>query len=359
MTDVPNLYSFATKELAQDATLAYILSWAQPAYRESHRRLHGLGTAMLHALLASKIDETGVPIVTSLDVKTQVDRIDVLARINDENQSGLVLLVEDKVRTHEHSNQIERYIETAEKHYPNRQIVPVYMKTGNASPLYLPSKETCGRFLRYDILEVLDRFYDTGDTVVDNFYAHLQIWENETNSYLEVPVSEWHKNWMRYEGFYIELENRMVSEPRWKCGGWKYVSNPAGGFLCFTFAWNKTARKLYEIAIYLQIESATRLTLRLGEWSGPGVRAPFMYDVLRLLEDRSREAGDVRIRNAGRFRGGGSAAVADITFGDEEDSYLALDNKGIVDMDTTMRRLDRARELVVEIADCLHRSCPD
>ena len=36
MYDVPNLYSFATKELDQDATLAYILAWAKPAYRESH-----------------------------------------------------------------------------------------------------------------------------------------------------------------------------------------------------------------------------------------------------------------------------------------------------------------------------------
>ena len=358
MADVPNLYSFATKELAQDATLAYILAWARPAYRESHPRLHGLGTAMLHALLATKIGETGVSTITSLDVNTQVDRIDVLARINDENQSGLVLLVEDKVGTHEHSNQIERYIETAEKHHPNRKIVPVYMKTGNASRLRLPSEETCGRFLRRDILEVLDRFPDTGDTIVDNFRAHLQIWENETNSYLEVPASEWYKNWKRYEGFYIELENRMVKEHRWNCGGWEYVSNQSGGFLCFTFAWHWTAREPYQIATYLQIASATRLTLRLGEWEGPGIRAPFMYEVLTLLKDRCREDEGIGIKKAGRFRGGGSAAVAEITFGDE-DGYLALDYRGTVDVDTTMRHLDRARELVVDIASCLHRPCPD
>ena len=54
MYDVPNLYSFATKELAQDATLAYILAWAKPVYRESHPRLHRLGTDMLRALLATK-----------------------------------------------------------------------------------------------------------------------------------------------------------------------------------------------------------------------------------------------------------------------------------------------------------------
>ncbi len=70
MDNVPNLYSFATKELAQDATLAYILEWARPTYRESHPRLHELGTDMLHALLATRISEIDVPTITSLNVET-------------------------------------------------------------------------------------------------------------------------------------------------------------------------------------------------------------------------------------------------------------------------------------------------
>ena len=157
-SNTPNLFHYATKELAQDAALAYILAWARPTYRESHPRLHRLGTAMLRSLLATWTGETDLPAVTSLDVKMQVKRIDLLVLINDENEDGLVLLVEDKVDTREHSKQIERYIETAKKHYPNREIVPVYVKTGNASRQSLPSEEQCGRFLRRDLLDVLDRF---------------------------------------------------------------------------------------------------------------------------------------------------------------------------------------------------------
>ena len=99
-SNVPNLFRYATKELAQDAALAYILVWAKPAYCESPPPLHWLGTAMLRALLATKIGETAVPTVTSLEVETQVEHIDVLALINDENEDGLVLLIEDKVETH-------------------------------------------------------------------------------------------------------------------------------------------------------------------------------------------------------------------------------------------------------------------
>ena len=33
MSNVPNLYSFATKELAQDVTVAYILAWGRLVYQ--------------------------------------------------------------------------------------------------------------------------------------------------------------------------------------------------------------------------------------------------------------------------------------------------------------------------------------
>ena len=353
MYDVPNLYSFATKELAQDATLAYILAWAKPEYREFHACLHRLGTDMLRALLAKY--ETNVPAVTSLDVETQSDRVDVLVRINGENEDGLVLLVEDKLGTHEHSNQIERYIETAEKKYSNREIVPVYVKTGNVSQANLPPKDECGRFLRRDLLDVLDRFPDTGDTIVDNFRAHLQVWENETISYRTEPFSKWGDKCV--EGFYIELENRMAKDPQWNDPGWEYTNNPAGGFYCFYFGENTIALKPYEVTMYLQIEGAHRLTVRLSEKRGPGVRKKLMDEVLELLESKAqfeskdRQGDDIGIKKAGRFRGGATAAVAEVTFGDE--NSIALTDGGIVDMDATMQRLARVREFTGRLRSLL------
>ena len=354
MTELPNLYSFATKELAQDAMLAYIIAWARPVYGESHPHLHRLGTDMLHALLAAKIGEVGVPTVTSLHVATQVHRIDVLARINDENKNGLILLVEDKVETDERSNQIESYIETAKKRYPNRTIVPVYMKTGNVSRRQLPSEGKCGRFLRLQLLDILKRYPDTCDTIVDNFRTHLQGWENETNSYRDVPVCEWKGKPRGCEGFYTELETRLLKSWGADCCGWEYVNNPAGRFCAFVFAENSMVQEP-RVSIYLQIEDATRLTVRLGDWSGPGIRAPIMYEVLELLEDSAPQADAVRIKKAGRFRGGGSGAVAEITFGDE-DGYLAQKDGGIVDMEATMQRLVRVRDFVAEVASLRYRS---
>ena len=229
----------------------------------------------------------------------------------------------------------------------------MYLKTGNASWRQLPSEEKCGRFLRRQLLEVLTRFPDTGDTIVDNFRSHLQGWEDETDSYRDAPVSEWGTKPRRCEGFYTELEQRMWKSWGTNCCGWEYVNNPAWGFYAFVFA-ESTMVQEPRVSMYLQIEDATRLTVRLGNWSGPGIRAPIMYEVLGLLEDNAPHADAVRIKKAGRFRGGGSGAVAEITFGDE-DGYLARKDGGIVDMEATMQRLVCVRDFVAEVASRHHR----
>ncbi len=347
----PNLYSFATKELAQDATIAYILAWADPDYRDHYPRLHELGDALLRALLATKLNDSEIPSVRSVDIETQVDRIDVLVRINDDNPDGLVLLIEDKVNTHEHSNQVDNYIKKVEGRY-DRPVVAVYLKTGNACMANLPDQQQCGRFLRQDLLGVLNDFADISDTVIDNFRSHLQQWEDETNSFSSVPLGEWDEGlkWHSIQGLYRALESRIDRiDDVW----WDYTPNAAGGFQFFAFISDSIKEEGIEINVYLQIEDATRLTLRLGIWDGSNkVRSELMYKVLEIAQETAAGKYPFKIQKAGRFRGGKSAAVAEITFGSiDGDGYLELDKDGIIDMDQTIRRLDMAKEFVGNICN--------
>ena len=110
MTKSPNLFSFATKELAQDAAIAYILDWANPEYRNSHPTLRKMGAAMLKALLKTIFNARSdsviprieteqadmiqrlindVDSIRSLEVKTQFERVDILVRIKDESENGI------------------------------------------------------------------------------------------------------------------------------------------------------------------------------------------------------------------------------------------------------------------------------
>ena len=351
---VPNLFSFATKELAQDAALAYIISWARPEYRESHKRSHELGTAMLCALLESAHPQFEIPAFNSVCVDTQYNRIDVLVRINDDD---IVLLIEDKIDTDEHSNQIKKHKEVAKECFPNSQIVAVYLKTGNVSRYNLPPNDDCGHFLRNDLLAVLRNYRDTGDTIIDNFYVHLNNFEMVTNQYLKIPVDGWqHKgeqDWKIFEGFYNDLETRMenLEIGSW---GWQHVSNPAGGFLCLALAGYETPNTVHADWVYLQIHDATRLTLRLGGWdSGVRISSPIMYRAYYLLNEINENFADIEIRKAGRYQGGASAAVADFTIMGQND-YVARRSDGIVDMELTMQRLVRINEIATTLAELLN-----
>ena len=345
MTKPPNLYQFATKELAQDATLAYILAWAHPEYSKIYPDLHTLGKEMLQSIMRKRITNDDIPNLTFVDVKTQVMGVDVLIRVNDENENGIVVLIEDKLESNEHSNQIKRYIKKTNEYYQNRTIIPIYIKTGNVSELCLPSKEKCGRFLRSEILCVLAQFANTSDTIVENFRTHLQELENETNNFKKMKISKWNDEWKSIEGFYTELEKRMRSDSstNWKQWGWNDVSNPQGGFIWFVFADYPIDLGFGPASLYFQIENATRLTIRIS--ATEGVSKEPMYQVLEILNKNINQTNGFSIKKAGRFYGGKSGAVAEILF-DEENGYLASDKRGYVDMETTIQRLRQVWEFI-------------
>ena len=353
----PNIFTYATSELSQDATFAYILAWADPTYNESHPHLHALGTELLRSLLSTQTVK--LPQIKTLHIETQVgsrsDRIDILVRINaDKNFNRIILIIEDKVNAPEHSSQIERYKKFIEERYSGSydNLVAVYLKTGNESRTSFPPKAACGRFLRPDILNVLNKFRDTGNVIVDDFRTHLQKWEDDTNRWQSLCYRKW--GWTQREGFYTALESQLSKNCGWDCG-WGYIPNPAGGFLAcwlgYGDLWIRTQDRFANL--YMQIHDATRLTVRLGSGNAlDKVHGLFMWAVFDALNQVNTEtSNDFRIEKAGIFRGGGAAAVADITFGDR-DTWLAVDEKGIVNMDASIEHLHLVAELLRKVAKC-------
>src|SRR4051794_18176618 len=101
----PNLFDFATSELSQDAFLCWLLSWARDELCAVDPALHGTGTAFLSSLLA--LHGIDMPAgVKSLEIRRQHKDIDILVLVNDD----IVLAIEDKIDTSEHSDQLRRYL---------------------------------------------------------------------------------------------------------------------------------------------------------------------------------------------------------------------------------------------------------
>ena len=219
-------------------------------------------------------------------------------------------------------------------------------------------KKKCGRFLRHDLLDVLDKFQDTKNTIVDDFRTYLQNWETDTNSWESKSYREWQGG--QYQGFYVALESTWQEKGN-QCG-WGYYANPSGGFLACWLS-GEQGGKLNWIGtedrhadIFMQIHDATRLTVRLGGGGTGKVTSPFMWQAFGALEKFNNETSDdIQIAKAGRFRGGWGAAVANVTFGEQEqeseqEPWFVFDTNGIVNMEASIERLLRVQELLQKVA---------
>ena len=279
----PNLFSFATSELSQDAVFCWLIQWADDSYIKEDRSLCMLGKRFLSLLTDIPINE-----IHSINVGRQWANIDIWVEINDDT----VLIVEDKIETCIHSGQDIRYKETVHAEYKDKRSNQLfsYIKTGNESLSKLKEIESHGyrTINRRDILSVLNR-YEGNNPIVTDYRSHLQQMEDETNGYKYKPVKNW--GWYEWQGFYQELELHFTD------ADWNYVPNSSGGFLGFW--WH--SRSNDEVTMYLQFEQ-DKVCVKIvyeGEDNRSEVRNKY-YEML------NREAGKlgVKIERPKRFGSG-------------------------------------------------------
>ena len=117
-----NIFSFATSELSQDAMLCWLLQLAAP--EETLHPLHEVGTRFVNFLYTC-CDKKLPGEIQRCQVIKQDGHIDVQCQINSQD----VILIEDKVGTKQHSDQLRRYQEQLQ--HSGLTILPVYIQTGD------------------------------------------------------------------------------------------------------------------------------------------------------------------------------------------------------------------------------------
>jgi hypothetical protein len=245
----PNLFSFATKELSQDAFIAWFLQWASPECQKHDAFLSDCARRFLTKLLSLQMEP---PLeITMVKAGRQWEGIDVWAEIN----GKYLLIIEDKTFTGEHSNQLQTYRARATAWCAKNsfQLVCVYLKTGSESASILEKVKLQGFavFGRRDFLDILNDLRVTNHIFTD-FKQHLQALENAENQFLKKPIKDWgDPDW---KGFYQALEKvRPVVN-------WSYVPNPNGGFWNAVLNWYD----LKDCCPYMQIEQGP-LCFKVGE----------------------------------------------------------------------------------------------
>jgi len=337
----PNVFNFATSELSQDAMLCWLLAWAHPAAKSEDQKLHALGTDLIEAIF-SKF-RTAAPVIRKdISVRRQEGNIDVLALIDEK----AVLCIEDKSGSVEHSDQLRRYRVYVEKHYPGREMLPVYVQTSDQSSYQDVRAAGYAVVHRRDLIDILNNYKNKkgSNAIALDFLEYLSNIERAIESYSWCQVSAWSESSLT--GFYCRLSSDLEGAE------WGYVNNPRGGFLGLWWGWSCVD----DGSLYAQLEpnyveydggycvDALQLSFRIelndsAECQGSRTRWH------RRIVDAGRATG-VAVTKPKRFGTGSTMTVAVLA-----EDPRRIDERGVLDYSATLEKIRAASELIATAAD--------
>lgn len=331
--NAPNLFSLATKELSQDAFLAWLLQWGDPAHASVDPYLHELAVSFIRRLAGK---DEGYQI-HSVQAGRQWKNIDVWAFVNDE----LCLVIEDKKGTKEHSNQLTRYREFAAKEKPKMELSCIYVKFEEQSDLGAVRAANYSVFDRESMIAVLDKYFSNTplakqNHIVRDFFDYLTGLHNSINSYQVLPLDDW--EWYAWQGFFSAIQKELGT------GRWGYVANPAGGFLGYWWHSRRFEGPDFSFNYYLQLEKERLIFKQSVDSRDSDVRRSARGFYRKHLNDTASDL-DVLIKKYGRL--GANMGVARFP-----PSYRIANEDGILDFDATVRTLRGIMNLMdsVELA---------
>lgn len=335
----PNLFSWANKELEQDAFLCWLITWAKPSNKKYDVSLNAAGQIFVKELLKThniQDDE-----IIDISLKKQYKRgdiaIDIVVKVTTEKQT-VTLVIEDKVNANDYNN-LKKYLEKIEndKTYQNTLIKGVFIKTKNQATY---SKVlNCGYsiFLRKDFLRYFDltKTLKITNNIFLDFQEHLIEIDENINSYLTKNIGDWNRNsWI---GFYEYLQTKT------KFKTWGYVSNPNGGFLSSNWVWNDMLR-WKDYVVFLQIEE-DELCFKVGEvYGGKGNRSSVRNELYRKLMSEVKQLNHNEIKKPKRFGNGCYMTIAKV----DKKSWLG-EQDTIVDVQKVINKLIIYEKLVENI----------
>lgn len=319
----PNLFSYATSELSQDAMLCWLLAWANPQFRTESLALHQVGVNLLRLIYPRSEYH-------KIQVKRQDGKIDILCIIDDE----FAIVIEDKTGTIQHSNQLARYKAHVSETlgFPPNKISLVYVQTGDQSDYQEIADHGYQVVSRSHLLGVLEsptgQIAQQQSDILADFTAYLRQIEDDVQSFWTKPIANWTSN--AWRGFYCELQRHLGE------GHWHYVANPSGGFLGYYWHFADVDGG----KVYLQFEEAklcfkieVRDAARQAE-----LRHHWHYRIAAVAESQG-----LAVQRPARFGRGTWMTVASLC-GD----YRKVDSEGQLDIEGTIQTL-RAAQRVLDV----------
>jgi len=348
----PNIFEIATKELSQDAFITWLLKWADDSYKATDEDLHQCGKEFVSTLIKNQYPNFSESI-NKVEAGRQWKKIDVWAKVNDK----YLIIIEDKINSRDHSEQLKRYKEFAEEKWNgNNKEKPIciYLKTGNeceANLKKIKDKKEYYIFDRKDFINLLNKFGQIKNNIFVDFRDRMSQIDNLTNGY-KVKISDWKGKdskcdeckYYAWQGLYKEIETKIENE------GWGYMDNRSGGFLGFILARLKCGRD----PIFIQLEQETFVfkistnpkDVELPEEEIKKIRKQVRNEISSKLIEKAKQKGYNEIIKPSRYGEGVYMAIAIV----EQKNWLGAD-EDIVNVDKVVENLKKYLEFSKEFVE--------
>ena len=329
----PNIFDYATSELSHDAFIAWLMSWADPQF-EGHA-LHELSRDVLFKCFINTCQLQ--PDSLKVEVIRQHYHIDVFVKVTTTDNTVWGLIFENKVYTHQHSDQLNRYKATiAEKENLDADnILGIYYKMWEQSNMNVVNSSGYFHLDRKMMLELLDQHIaNIQSDIVLHYYSYLTTMQDTLNAYKIKPTDDWNSD--QWVGFYAQLKKDMNLEG----SDFDYVPNRSGGFWGYWFGSQSIGN---EKAIYLQSEQ-NRLCFKLYiQNKGEQQEAKWQWHTI-LLEIANKHGLDVIKPPVMKI---GTCFTIGI-IKSNNDCWLVTDSNNIIDYEKTKQLAFKAVEVVKE-----------
>lgn len=303
-----------------------MLEWAKPEFKGE--ALNDLSTKFIEELTG--LDKS---LIKELNVKKQYKNIDVVVVIN----SKYALLIEDKVHTKNHSNQLSRYAEILKEEFSEDDLTLIYLKTGDQSNYRKIEEKGYKTFKRNEFLKLLNAGKEKGieNAIFIDFLNYLTKIDDSVMSFKTLPIDEWH--WDSWKGFYMELQKRLGQ------GEWDYVPQKNGGFLGFWWNWNYMNYKETGFDFYLQLEHG-KFCFKISPHDvqlNQEIRNYFR----NILFQYATENG-LNLKRNGRCIKGKTKTM---TVAKLRTNYLQTDSNNIIDIEKTIDKIKGIETIIEEM----------
>ena len=331
MDNKPCLFDYAASELSQDAFFAWLLANADASGVEE---VHDLSRLFL--CKAFEMNNVSFPRDFTIHVERQYRNIDVFAVIDVNDNGKYAVILEDKIHTVDHDNQLKRYREEIEKEGKYCQVVCLYCKTGDQSNHKSVDEAGYAYFDRRLILDLMDtpegRHAVETNAIVRDFVAHLNTMENLVSQYRNISIGDW--KWNDWKGFFMALQR----EESKRDGNWDYVSNPSGGFMGFWWHWYPIENN--QAYVYLQLEEGKAcFKVECGELDAYELKWKWHEKIIKTAQAKGIGARKPNVMRKGYWM---TVAVLDT-------EYRVATPEGKLDFQKTLDKLHEM-ELVLDAA---------